>query len=200
MSRTQSNKAAARYLGVDYHTYRKYAKLYDDPETGKTLFEIHLNPRGKGIPKYLKNTSVDGEIPPLQKILNGEIDASQFTVDKLKTRIIQEGVLLEDCSHCGFSERRVVDYKVPLLINFKDKNKKNWKRENLELLCYNCYFLHVGNVWSESQLKQLEDYTHNKPKDEVTWELDEHHIDHLKDLGLWEDLRSENDDEFISRI
>lgn len=202
MSRTKSNRAAARYLGVDYHTYRKYAKLYDDPETGKTLFEIHLNPSGVGIHKFLTNKIKSGEeLPPLQKLLNGEIEVSHFSIDKLKARLLYEGILLEECNHCGFKERRVVDYKVPLLINFIDKNKKNWKRENLELVCYNCYFLHVGNVWNESQLKQLEDYTHDKVRDEVNWELDEHHIEHLKELGLWEDPFSENyGSEYISRI
>lgn len=68
-------------------------------------------------------------------------------------------------------------------------------------MCYNCYFLHVGNVWSDSQLKQLEDYTHDKEKDKVNWEMDEYHIEHLKELGLWDEPVSKNDElEFISRI
>ena len=201
MSRTMSNKAAARYLGVDYHTYRKYAKLYDDPATGKTLFEIHFNRAGKGIPKHLTTKIRQGEeLPPLQKILNGEVEIlASFSIDKLKATLLHEAALLEECGHCGFKERRVIDHKVPLLLNFKDKNKKNWKRENLELLCYNCYFLYVGNVWSEEQLKQLEDYDKVNPKEEeIEWELDQHHIDHLRELGLWEDSKPEN--EYISRI
>ena len=36
-SQTKSNMAAARWLGVSYLTYRKYAKMYG-------LFEKHLNP------------------------------------------------------------------------------------------------------------------------------------------------------------
>ena len=201
MSRTMSNKAAARYLGIDYHTYRKYTKLYDDPETGKSLFEIHLNPQGKGIPKYLTPSIKKGEeLPPLQRILNGEVEIlSSFSVDKLKAKLLHESVFLEECSHCGFKERRIMDNKVPLLLNFKDKNKKNWKRDNLEFLCYNCYFLHIGNVWNEEQLKQLEDYTKINPREEeVKWDLDQHHIEHLKELGLWEDEHPEN--EYISRI
>ena len=34
---TQSNMAAARWLGINYLTYRKYAKIYN-------IFERHLNP------------------------------------------------------------------------------------------------------------------------------------------------------------
>ena len=30
---------------------------------------------------------------------------------------------------CGFKERRVFDYKMPLLLHFKDKNKKNYRKE-----------------------------------------------------------------------
>ena len=34
---------------------------------------------------------------------------------------------------------------MPLLLNYIDGNIKNKKRENIELLCYNCYFLYVNN-------------------------------------------------------
>jgi 5-methylcytosine-specific restriction endonuclease McrA len=134
-------------------------------------------------------------------VLEGRVDVSHYTVDILKSRLIQEGYLEECCSSCGFNERRVVDFKVPLVLNFKDSNKKNWKRDNLEFLCYNCYFLNVGNIWSDNQLKQMEDYQVNKntnnKDDEPTWDLDDTHIQHLKELGLWE---GEDDDEFIDRI
>ena len=41
---TKSNSAAARWLGIHYLTYRKYAKIYG-------LWERHLNPEGVGIKK-----------------------------------------------------------------------------------------------------------------------------------------------------
>ena len=41
---TKSNAEASRWLGVNYLTYRKYAKMYG-------LFDQHLNPRGVGIKK-----------------------------------------------------------------------------------------------------------------------------------------------------
>lgn len=52
MARTKSNKAAARYLHVSYPHYKKYAKTFTDSETGKSLFDLHLNQAGKGILKY----------------------------------------------------------------------------------------------------------------------------------------------------
>ena len=43
----------------------------------------------------------------------------------------------------GYQERRLYDYEVPLKINFIDDNKSNFSLNNIQLLCYNCYFLHV---------------------------------------------------------
>ena len=43
MKHTKSNTQAARYLNLTIDTYRKYAKLYMDQETGKTLYELHDN-------------------------------------------------------------------------------------------------------------------------------------------------------------
>lgn len=198
MKHTRSGASAARYLGCSYQHYKKYAKLYKDEETGKTFFELQYNQQGKGITKHLFRKS--GNITPLEDILEGRIDIANFKVSEIKERIIQEGYLAEECNRCHFVERRVVDYKVPLIINFKDRNKVNWKVENLEMLCYNCYFLHIGDVWSSNQLKQMEDYTVKSKffKDEKpNWDLDKHHIAHLKELGLWED--EDPGSEFISR-
>lgn len=205
---TKSNMAAARYLGVSYNTYKNYARLYKDNETGQTLLEVHMNQAGKGIKKHLGGYGHGKKMvqAPLEDLLEGRIDISNYknAVEIIKTRLIQEGYILEECSCCGFNERRVIDYKVPLVINFKDKNKRNWKRDNIELLCYNCYFLNIGNIWSDNQLKQMEDYavndnTFNKDE-EPQWDLDDTHIEHLKELGLWDNSNPMSGDEFIDRI
>lgn len=44
-------------------------------------------------------------------------------------------------------------------MNFKDGDKKNWKLDNVEFLCYNCYFLCVGEVFTNKQISIMEDYT-----------------------------------------
>jgi len=202
---TKSNRAAARYLGISYNIYKGFAKLFKN-EDGKTLFELHLNPSGKGIKKHLGGygKSKKNIKAALMDVLEGRIDIANYTIDILKTRLVQEGYLLEECKSCKFNERRVIDYKVPLVLNFKDKNKKNWKLENLEFLCYNCYFLHIGNIWSENQLQQMEDYQMDSNKfnkdPQFDWELDETHINHLKELGLWDTKTFEEGDEFIDRL
>ena len=116
MSQTLSNRAAARWLNVSYIHYKKWAKNYDATEEGyNNLFEQHLNQSGKGIPKFLSNS---GKEPALLDIVEGRVDISSFNPEKIKYRLVTEGYLLEECSNCGFHERRVLDYKMPLLLHF----------------------------------------------------------------------------------
>lgn len=178
---TKSGRAAARYLGCSYQHYKIYAKLYKDDEKGKTLFELHKNQQGKGIPKHLKGSKKD---PAIDQIINGTLDPSHFSPDRIKNRLIVESYLVEECCRCGFNERRLLDYKVPLLLHFKDKNKYNYKLENLELLCYNCYFLYIGNVFSQGQEEQIQDFTIHKNNRETTWDLSEEDYENMKALGL----------------
>ena len=58
--------------------------------------------------------------------------------------------------------------------------------DNLEFLCYNCSFLYAASPIEEKQAEQMEDYVEHADK-EFDWELDNHHIEHLKELGLYED-------------
>ena len=129
---TNSNAAAARWLGVTYARYKQYAKLYN-------IFDRHLNPKGVGVDKgYSKRvTSI-----PLREILQGK--HPHYSLSKLKNRLIARGKLTEMCSLCHFSERRITDKKVPLMLSFKDGDRKHMALENLELLCYNCMFLTTG--------------------------------------------------------
>jgi len=180
--KTMSNRAASRYLGVSYNFYKSFAELYKNDD-GVTLFEAHKNQAGKGIPKFLTNGKKD---PALLDIIEGRVDPSHFNADKIKYRLITEGYLEEQCSMCGFSERRVLDYKMPLLLNFKDKNKKNYKLDNIELLCYNHYFLFVGDVFNEKQIENIEEHKPVK-QGEVDWEIDSYHLERLKELGLGDD-------------
>jgi len=192
MSQTKSNRAACRYLNVSYIHYKKWAKLYES-DTHDNLFEQHKNQCGKGIPKFLRGK---GKEPALIDIIEGRVDASSFSPDKIKYRLITEGHLLEECAVCKFNERRVSDYKMPLLLNFKDNNKKNYRKENIELLCYNHYFLTVGDIFTDKQIKGIEDH---KPVNQSTveWELDDYQLKQLEKLGLSD---TKNEDDYISRI
>jgi hypothetical protein len=184
MSQTLSVRAAARYLNCSYHHLKKWMKFYkSDKEEYDTLFDEHLNQSGKGIPKFLRGS---GKEPALIDIIEGRANAASFSPEKIKYRLVSEGYLKEECSNCGFHERRVLDYKIPLILHFKDKNKKNYRKENIEFLCYNCYYLTIGDVFTDKQIEGIEDH---KPlsKSEVNWEIDDYTAQRLKELGLGDD-------------
>ena len=181
MGKTRSNKAAARYLGVSYIHYKKWAKNYEATQDGyKNLFEQHLNPSGKGIPKFLSHNQKDFNI---LDVCEGRISHTHFKPQKIKEKLIVEGYLEEKCTRCGFQERRVIDYRMPLIFNFKDANKNNYQLDNLELLCYNCYYLYVGEVFNDKQIEGLEEHR-EVFSSSIDWEMDEYTKQRLEELGL----------------
>lgn len=196
MKHTQSNFQAARYLNITIETYRKYAKMYIDQETGKSLYELHKNSTGKGIKKlkWHKEISVDR----INEIVTSD-SYRAVNQQKLKDRLIYEGILRLECYKCQHNEKRVVDFKQPLILSFKDGNKHNWRVENLEMLCYNCYFLFVGNLYSDKQLRALEDAHAPLIKEEPNWDIDDNFLAHFQDLGLEDKQDYYPGDEYISR-
>jgi hypothetical protein len=196
---TKSNRAAARYLSVSYQHYKPWAKRYkinDGDIDSLSLFELHKNQSGKGIPKFLPNRRKD---PNVKDIVETGTGWESFTPEKIKSRLIAEAYLKDECYSCGFNERRVTDYKTPLLLRFKDNNKCNYLLANLELYCYNCYFLYVADPLTPDQVRHIEDNSDVKAK-EFEWDLSKEQIENLKSLGLWEgdDKDEEPGSEFIA--
>jgi hypothetical protein len=177
---TKSNRAAARYLGCSYQHYKPYAKLFNDEETGQNLFDLHKNQCGRGIPKFLPNRRRE---PNVKLIFEEGVGYESFTTTKIKTRGIAEGFLRDECYICGCNERRVTDYKTPTLLNFKDGSKSNYILDNLEILCYNCYFLYVADPLTNDEVRHIE--TNQTPKAKpFEWDLDDEALSNTKALGL----------------
>lgn len=143
MRNTGSNLAASRFLKISYGTYKKYAKMYIDEETGEDLFELHKNQSGKGMRKRFRSRY--GGKKKLKEILEGKHPT--FPWRKLKNRLIRDGFKAEECELCGFNERRVTDYTVPLILIWKNGDKRDHRAENLELVCYNCYYLTHSDLY-----------------------------------------------------
>lgn len=116
----------AKWLGISQQTYKKYAKMYG-------LYEPRPNEKGK---RNLFDPN-RGKYP-LKDILSGKfIDVSDWVV---KDKLIRSHTLPPKCNMCGYSRRRIVDNKICLLLDHKDGDMKNFKLENLQLLCLNCTF------------------------------------------------------------
>jgi hypothetical protein len=129
---TRSGAEAARFLRVQYNTYKKYAKLYG-------IFDEHVNQSGRQISRR-KFKGVFG----LESILNGEHPTYSRT--KLKERLIAAGYLRQSCGLCGFHELRIVDGRCPLILHHVDDDYNNFSLSNLQLRCYNCTYLTSGKI------------------------------------------------------
>ena len=148
---TNSNRMASRFLSVSVPNWKKWATTYMD-ESGVSYYERHLNKCGKGVTKVknLKNALAD--------VLSGKLPPWHMKKRDIKESLIIEGYFKEECNRCGFCERRNLDLRIPLLLFFKDLNKKNVQLNNMELVCYNCYFMTIGDVFDNRQIGVLESF------------------------------------------
>lgn len=136
---TRSNRAAAQYLRVSYVLYKKFAKLYKNHE-GIPLYDLHKNQSGRGVSKVHHNKLKH----ELDDILLGKHPS--YSSAKLLRRLINNGYIAEKCNHCGYSQRRPTDLKVPILLHHINGDDNDHRRDNLEILCYNCWYVLVGNL------------------------------------------------------
>lgn len=198
---TKSNRAAARFLNCSYIHYKSWAKRYYEFEGGRTLFDLHINQHGRGIPKRWLSPTFKKE-GHIRDIVEGRMSSKSYNLDYLKRKMIEENILKEECDICKFHERRLSDYKMPLILDFKDNNPNHFNLGNIRFLCYNCYFINVGNIFNRKELKQLETHEpQNKVSDIINFELDGYQLKRLEQLGLYEPPKPEDDgSEFISRI
>jgi hypothetical protein len=154
---TLSIKAAARFLGVAYNTFKKYAKRYD-------LFDDNKNPRGFGI-STKGNTGWNINI---DDIFAGK--HPNYAHWKLQERILRDGFLKQECGNCGFDDYRERDMRGPYLLNFLDGDHQNHALDNLILLCYNCFFLIKA---TDKMLNTPKNVTLLRKKLEAVWEENE---------------------------
>lgn len=186
MDKTKSVKAAARYLNCSYQHLKPWMKLYKDETTGLSLFETHKNQCGKGIPKFISHTPFGRKKEPaILDIVEGRVDSSHFNPEKIKFRMVEAGIIEEKCSDCGFQERRITDYKMPLIMHFKDGNTKHYGLGNVQLLCYNCYFLYYGSIFSDREVEKLEGHgTVTLKTEHEQFKMDDYQIKMMEQLGL----------------
>tara|TARA_R100000315_G_scaffold26726_1_gene10361 strand:+ start:169 stop:669 length:501 start_codon:yes stop_codon:yes gene_type:complete len=130
---TKSAAEASRWLGVSFNTYKKWAKYYQ-------IFDQHLNQEGIGIKKGWATYKV-----PIDDIILGKRQPpKKYSISTFKKRLIEEGYFQEECSSCGYNETNLATGKICLNLDFIDGNTKNYKIDNLRLLCPNCYLSYNG--------------------------------------------------------
>lgn len=142
---TVSGSAAARYLHVNYATYKKHAERLG-------ILDQHKNKRGAGVSKR----KYEGQFG-LEAILANQYP--QYDRTKLKRRIIEAALLKEECAICRYAEHRLMDGQVPLVLHTIE-NHDDLRLKNLRLLCFNCSFL-TANTLSKKLLDGRGDYKFN---------------------------------------
>mgnify|MGYP005821262045 CR=1 FL=1 len=130
---TNSNMSAARWMGISYNTYRKWAKYYG-------VFEQHLNPKGFGVRKGWATYKV----PIYDVIMGKRKPPKEWSHKVLKKRLIEEGYMQDECAVCGYNEVNLKTDRVCLGVDFIDGDHKNFLLENLRFLCANCYLSFNG--------------------------------------------------------
>lgn len=187
---TRSNKEAAAWLRISYKTWKKYAEAYTDPITGRTLFNMHMASGGKGIPKVRGNRK--NQVNPRALELGYQLIQGQYStparINELSIRLMKDGRLGFCCAECRFSQKRPIDMKMPLLLNFKNNDRTDWREDNLRWLCYNCAFLLSLDYFTKTKreiLQSIAPESPDAPKDlESFYQIDDFYLDHLKNLGV----------------
>jgi hypothetical protein len=125
-----SHADAARRLGISTLTFVNYCKKHN---IHKKLSGPHKNRK-----KSWTTDPNKGRFP-IQDILDGKWP--NYPIHRLKDKLIRAGLKKPECEGCGFKTRRETDALLPLLLSFDDGNRKNFRLENLRILCYNCTFM-----------------------------------------------------------
>ena len=138
---TNSSAQAARFLRVSPSTFKKYASIYKNPNTGETWYETSNNKSGVGVFRTPKASDFFSD---LQEVLEGKRVCKNKT--HFKKRLLMSGLVASKCCLCGFHEKRLTDESSPFLLDHIDGNTDNQRIENIRVLCYNCYYINVGNL------------------------------------------------------
>jgi hypothetical protein len=120
-NRSLTMSKACSELGMNGKTFTKRAKA---------LNVYKPNKGGKGT-----NKKDNGNKIPLNEILEGKFP--QYQTNKLRIRLIKEGVKLNCCEICNLSEWN--NLPIPLELNHIDGNSHNHILSNLEIICPNCH-------------------------------------------------------------
>ena len=117
----ESMAKACTELGLHFNTFKKYAQK---------LGCYHTNQSGKGILK----PKTTGKIPT-DEILAGK--HPQYQTNKLRLRLIKEGIKEEKCEMCGIEDW--LGKRLAFELDHIDGNSNNHLLENLRIVCPNCH-------------------------------------------------------------
>lgn len=166
--------AIARSLDMSKRILLKYAKMfaYTNSETYYDYFKRmkHWKPTVATVYSKVLKQKV------MEIITNKRVNT--FPLGDFMYMLFKYELKQECCEMCGCGDRRVHDGRKPLVLSFKHKgNIKDYRLENLRILCYNCYFMTVGDVsyafgFSRGKGKNVEHKQQIDATGDVNWQFD----------------------------
>ena len=187
---SKSAAEAARYLKVNYKTYKRWAKYHG-------VFENLKNKAGKGLSKNTQKHVLDD-------IITGE--KRHWNLRTYARQLVKYGYKKDCCEACGYDRKRP-DEKAPLLLHFLDGNQQNHKLENIQLLCYNCYYVDVGReligikmrrYWTPDYFNHYSEEGYNKYDD---FEFDDFDLDRVAQEDFIENKKKDEEvDELFKQL
>jgi hypothetical protein len=116
-------KAGLKPAGANYSAFHRLCKQYE-------IDCAHFTGQG-----HLRNKTHDwNKKLPLSEIL---IEDSTYQSNKLRRRLVEEGVFEHKCSCCGL--RKWMEKEIPLELEHKNGIHSDNRIENITLLCPNCH-------------------------------------------------------------
>lgn len=119
----------ARWLGISFTTFKRWAIQYGIYKS---------NPNHKGM-TWVRDP--ERGMYPLSKILAGELNDNQkVTAWMVRYKLMNSNVFPLRCNICGYDKKRIVDGKIGILLDHKNGNRRDFRKDNLQFLCLNCMF------------------------------------------------------------
>jgi len=122
ISSSNSMAEAAKKLDMPFMTFKRRAL-----ELG--LYKTNQGSKGQSKPykgvKFITQDILDGKHP-------------QYDTNKLKKRLVTEGILVYNCTSCGIGDE-YHGKPITLQLDHIDGNRFNHGLDNLRLLCPNCH-------------------------------------------------------------
>jgi hypothetical protein len=115
----------------------------------------------------------------------------QYPREKLLRRMVVSGYAVEKCNHCDYSQKRPTDLKTPLILHTINGIANDYRLDNLEILCFNCYFILVGNLKS----RDLKSNVYDRPEDGVQVVATEDLLTNEQSMGVLSTMDLLSDEE-----
>jgi len=90
--------------------------------------------RKSGVPPFIKTKYDIQKARPIEDYLSNKVPMQS---DKLKVRLIKEGILEPVCAICGLAYWMQED--IPLELDHKNGDHNDNRKANLQLVCPNCH-------------------------------------------------------------